>query len=389
MTTKSIEKVGRNWYNGNKKERICIMQDNTKKKKRRVIILDYDTFMQLETPYAKALYVALRAHADKNGQCFPSIKTLANESGMGTVKANDTLGKLEKAGILIKEQRYLENGGQTSNLYTLCDKLVIESPKQKPKPQEPQESKKPNVVPDDVPEFNSLINADQRKEASQVDQADQSKTTQDTSNSDITNLRLHNNPFFDDSQAEKQTENAVAQTKYSMDELKNQYDYAAMVAEKPEKQASIDICMDIISTAVNSKKQTIRIQKEEISRKKVTDKLLKLTKDDILWVISKYEQQPTSIHYPKAYLLTLLYDAKNQRILDCQNQLAVAAAAAPQEQKPKSGEWKASGTRAFEFDGIDDSTRTKNDYMAKVLAQFSKPPEDQGQAADAGEEVAP
>lgn len=364
------------------------MQNNTKKKKRRVIILDYDTYMQLETPYAKALYVALRAHADENAQCFPSIKTLASESGMGTVKANEMLGKLEKAGILIKEQRYLENGGQTSNLYTIRDKLVINSESKKSKPQESQAPKKPNIVPDEVPEFNSLTSADQRKRVPEADQADQSGSTQDTqSTDDITYSQLHDNTDFGDSQAENRTEKVAMQTKRSTDELKKQYDYAAMISENLSKQENIDICMDIISTTVNSKKKNIRIQKEEIPKEKVTDRLLKLTKDDILWVIGKYEQQPTTIHYPKAYLLTLLYDAKNQRILDRQNQLAVAAAAAaPQEQKPKSGEWKASGTRAFEFDGIDDSTRTKNDYMAKVLAQFSKPPEDQ--AADVGEESA-
>lgn len=356
------------------------MQDNTKKKKRRVIILDYDTFMQLETPYAKALYVALRAHADQNGQCFPSIKTLANESGMGTVKANDTLGKLKKAGILIKEQRYLENGGQTSNLYTICDKLVIESPKQKSKPQEPQEAKKTNVIPDDVPEFNFLTNADQRKEASQVNQADQSNFTQDTSEIDISDLQLHDNTKDEASQAENRTEKVAVQTKHSTDELKKQYDYVAMIYENPSKQEYIDICMDIISTTINSKKKNIRIQKEEIPKEKVTDKLLKLTKDDILWAIGKYEQQPTTVHYPKAYLLTLLYDAKNQRILDLQNKKSVAAAAAaPPKAQQKA---VASGTQVFQnFTG-----RQNNNYMEKILEQYSLPPEDQ--AADAGEEAA-
>lgn len=337
------------------------MQDNTKKKKRRVIILDYDTFMQLETPYAKALYVALRAHADQNGQCFPSIKTLANESGMGTVKANDTLGKLEKAGILIKEQRYLENGGQTSNLYTICDRLVIESPKPKPKPkpQEPQESKKTNVVPDDVPEFNSLINADQRKEASQVNQADQSKYTQDTSKIDISNLQLHDNTEFGDSQAKK----VAAQTKYDTEEIKKKYDYTALIAGNPSKQESIDICMDIITTTVNSKKDTIRIQKEEIQREKVAEQLLKLTKEDILWAIKRFEQQPNQIHSPKAYLLTLLYDAHNQRILACQNRQAVAAAAAAPPQQTKPSQAVARGTQAFQ----NFTERKDNNYTGKIM----------------------
>ena len=233
-------------------------------------------------------------------------------------------------------------------------------------------------MPDDVPEFNSLINAEQRKEASKVNQADQSKSTQDTSKIDISNLQLHDNTEFGDSQAKK----VAAQTKYDTEEIKKKYDYAAMIAEKPEKQTSIDICIDIIATTINSKKQTIRIQKEEIPNAKVVDRLLKLTKEDILWVISKYEQQPNQIHSPKAYLLTLLYDAKNQRILDLQNQKSVAAAAAaPPKAQTKA---VASGTQAFQ----NFTERKNNKYMEKILGQYSLHPEDQAQEADVGEESA-
>ena len=51
-----------------------------------------------------------------------------------------------------------------------------------------------------------------------------------------------------------------------------------MVAENPSKQEYIDICMDILATTINSKKKTIRIQKEDIPKEKVVDKLLKLAK---------------------------------------------------------------------------------------------------------------
>lgn len=354
---------------------------NEKKKKRPFTIIYNDTFLKLSTVYEKAMYMALKMHVNAKGQCFPSVGTLAEECGMGIVKASAVLKELEKKGIIKKENQYLQNGGKTSNLYTICDKLVIESPKQKSKPQEPQESKKTNVIPDDVPEFNFLTNSDQRKEASQVNQADQSNFTQDTSEIDISDLQLHDNTKDEASQAENRTEKVAVQTKHSTDELKKQYDYVAMIYENPSKQEYIDICMDIISTTINSKKKNIRIQKEEIPKEKVTDKLLKLTKDDILWAIGKYEQQPTTVHYPKAYLLTLLYDAHNQRVLDLQNQKSVAAAAAaPQPQTPKA---VAKGTETFR----NFTERKNNNYMEKILGQYSLPPEDQ--AADAGEESAP
>lgn len=340
---------------------------SNKKNTRPFTLVYNDIFLSLSTAYEKAMYHALKMHTDSKGQCFPSVKTLAEESGMGLGKANATLKDLEKKGVIKIEHQYLENGGKTSNLYTICDKLVIESPKQKSKPQEPQESKKTNVIPDDVPEFNFLTNADQRKEASQVNQADQSNFTQDTSEIDISDLQLHDNTKDEASQAENRTEKVAVQTKHSTDELKKQYDYVAMIYENPSKQEYIDICMDIISTTINSKKKNIRIQKEEIPKEKVTDKLLKLTKDDILWAIGKFAQQSNTIHSPQAYLLTLLYDAHNQRILDLKNQKSVAAAAAaPPKAQQKA---VASGTQVFQnFTG-----RQNNNYMDKVMGQYNNP----------------
>lgn len=345
---------------------------SNKKNTRPFTLVYNDIFLSLSTAYEKAMYHVLKMHTDSKGQCFPSVKTLAEESGMGLGKANATLKDLEKKGVIKIEHQYLENGGKTSNLYTICDPFITSEESKKPK-----EKPKLKVQQDDVPEFEALT-AKQKKEVSAADQADQSKkSTGDTSN-DITTLRLHNNTLLGDSQGE----NRVVQTKYSMDELKKQYDYAAMVAEKPEKQASIDICIDIITTTVNSKKDTIRIQKEEIQREKVVGRFLKLTKEDIFWVIKRFEQQPNQIHSPKAYLLTLLYDAKNQRILDCQNRQAVAAAAAaPPQTQPLRG--VAKGTEQFR----NFTERKNNNYMAKILGQYSLPPEDQ--AADAGEESAP
>ena len=347
---------------------------NEKKKKRPFTIIYNDTFLKLSTVYEKAMYMALKMHVNAKGQCFPSVGTLAEECGMGIVKASAVLKELEKKGIIKKEHQYLENGGKTSNLYTVCDELDEQKEVKKKADEKP--AKKPSWAPDLLPEWNSLVNGDQKKEASRADQADQSESTPDTSNKNITNSHLHNNTESFDSQDEKK----AVQTKYSEEFLKNQYEYQVMITEFPAKKGNIDICMDIILTTVNSKKQTIRIQKEDILKEKVTDRLLKLSKDDILWVIGKFEKQPNEIHYPKAYMITLLYDAKNQRLLDLQNKKSVAAAAAaPPKAQQKA---VASGTQVFQnFTG-----RQNNNYMEKILEQYSLPPEDQ--AADAGEEAA-
>lgn len=330
------------------------------------------TIHSLDTIYQKMMYVMLRQYINDKNQCFPSVKTLAEECSMSVAKATEVLKELEEKKIITKTSRYLESGGQTSNIYTIHDHVKVKPKQTKPKP-----------INDSVPEFEALT-AKQKKEVSAADQADQSKkSTGDTSN-DITTLRLHNNTLLGDSQDESQIENIAVQTQYREEFLKNQYEYQVMIAEFPAKKENIDICINIISTTVNSKKKNIRIQKEEISKEKVTDRLLKLTKDDILWVIDKFAQQPNTIHSPQAYLRTLLYDAKNQRILDRQNRQAVAAAAAaPPQKQPSRG--VAKGTEQFR----NFTERKNNKYMEKILEQYSLHPGDQAQEADVGEESAP
>lgn len=307
----------------------------------------WETLNKLNGPYELAVYLYLKKHADNiTGTCFPSIATLEKETQISEKKIRLILKDLKDKKLITIQNRVLENGGKTSNVYKLLEFDEIQANPSQPEEQNNKESSK------------------NRKRVSGKDNADQSESKQDTqSKNDITNLQEHDNTKNEASQGENQTEKVAAQTKYSMDELKKQYDYATMIAEKPEKQANIDICMDIITTTVNSKKKNIRIQKEEVPKEKVTDRLLKLAKDDILWAIGKFEQQPNQISYPKAYLLTLLYDAHNQRILDLQNRQAVAAAAAAPPQQTKPSQAVARGTQAFQ----NFTERKNNNYTSKIM----------------------
>lgn len=294
----------------------------------------WETLNKLNGPYELAVYLYLKKHADNStGTCFPSIATLEKETQISEKKIRLILKDLKDKKLITIQNRILENGGKTSNVYKLLEF-------------------------DEKEEQNNKGSSQNRKRVSGKDNADQSESKQDTqSKNDITNLQEHDNTKDEASQAEK----VAVQTKHSTDELKKQYDYVAMISENPSKQEYIDICIDIISTTVNSKKQTIRIQKEDIPKEKVTDRLLELTKDDILWVIGKFAQQSNTIHSPQAYLLTLLYDAHNQRILACQNRQAVAAAAPPQQTKPSQA--VARGTQAFQ----NFTERKNNNYTSKIM----------------------
>ena len=73
-----------------------------------------------ELPHrARAVYMYLKDRADKDGTCWPSIRTISRELGLSRATVCRALDDLCKAGLISREQRWRENGGKTSNLYKL------------------------------------------------------------------------------------------------------------------------------------------------------------------------------------------------------------------------------------------------------------------------------
>ena len=57
--------------------------------------------------------------ADGELTCFPGIKTIARECNMSTRTVQRALGDLEEVGLVRKESRFHDQGGQRSNMYYL------------------------------------------------------------------------------------------------------------------------------------------------------------------------------------------------------------------------------------------------------------------------------
>ena len=68
---------------------------------------------------ARAVYMYLKDHADKQGRCWPGIKTIAAELDMSRSTVKRALDDLCKEGLISKEPRWRENGSYTSNLYKI------------------------------------------------------------------------------------------------------------------------------------------------------------------------------------------------------------------------------------------------------------------------------
>lgn len=68
---------------------------------------------------AVAVYLVLNEYADKNGYCFPSLKTIAQGTGLSKSTVKRAIQDLTAAGFIQREQRYRENGALSSCMYHL------------------------------------------------------------------------------------------------------------------------------------------------------------------------------------------------------------------------------------------------------------------------------
>lgn len=73
-----------------------------------------------ELPHrAKAVYMYLRDRANAAGKCWPSVKRIAADLKLSRRTTQRALSDLERAGLIHRDERYRDNGSQTSNLYTV------------------------------------------------------------------------------------------------------------------------------------------------------------------------------------------------------------------------------------------------------------------------------
>lgn len=71
---------------------------------------------------AVSVYIYLADRANKNGECWPAIPTIAKELKLSQTTVRRALDDLRKEGFLETEQRYRRNGGNSSLLFKIHNK---------------------------------------------------------------------------------------------------------------------------------------------------------------------------------------------------------------------------------------------------------------------------
>lgn len=68
---------------------------------------------------AVVVYTYLHDRANKNGECFPSVNTIAGDIKLSPATVRRAVKDLRKASLLTTAQRYREKGGKSSLLFRL------------------------------------------------------------------------------------------------------------------------------------------------------------------------------------------------------------------------------------------------------------------------------
>ena len=75
---------------------------------------------KMDLPHrAIAVYIYLADRANKDGVCWPAIPTIARDLNLSESTTRRALHDLRKAGLVNTEQRFRENGGNSSLLYSV------------------------------------------------------------------------------------------------------------------------------------------------------------------------------------------------------------------------------------------------------------------------------
>lgn len=80
----------------------------------------YESVYAEELPHrAVTVFIYLKDRAGKDGTCYPAIGTIAKDLKLSRRTVQRAIVDLEQTGHLIKKQRWRENGGRSSLLFTI------------------------------------------------------------------------------------------------------------------------------------------------------------------------------------------------------------------------------------------------------------------------------
>ena len=242
------------------------------------------------------------------GKVYPTLETLSKQAGMTKKTVADIIKKLEKKGIIEVKQQGLNR----PNIYSIRDFSGIWKSKTD------DEVKAAIDTYEEEYEDSLMIERLRNKgyrvvKEKEPDNTEPTKVTVEPSTKN--NHNHYNNNTVNSSESQELE-------RYSEDDVKALYDYDIMIQDKPLMKNDIDTILFYVKEVLNCTKPTIRVCGENKPTMVVISQFMKLTYSEILYVVDKFKEQTDRVNNQEAYILTLLYKAKEQMNLDITNQVS-------------------------------------------------------------------
>lgn len=189
-----------------------------------------------------------------------SINKLSQKLGMSKATVCKYIRLLEQKGVLVKKNRVSEDNGYLANIYEILNYTSV---------------------------WDCITLDELKKETDRIKREIQHDNATDL----------------------QQSQELV---RFTLQDIKQLFDYDIMIHDCPDEKQNIDFVMDILHTAMNTTKETIKIAGTNKTTMAVTRKLMKLNNESILYAIRKYKEQAERIENANTYMLTMLYNVPEQ-----------------------------------------------------------------------------
>lgn len=276
-----------------------------------------NTFLTTEE---QMIFIVLKSYIDfryDSGEAYPSIETICRRSKMSNKRVIKNINSLIKKNIVTKVHRGLTK----TNLYKLSDyaKMWICDNADDTETAADNKIAEPLTAEEHIAALERMGYKVEIKEEKLVS-APNKKT--------ITSKKNYN-PDIKDNIKESKSQDVE---RYTIEQIHQLFDYDIMIQDYPDRQLDIDSVMNILHTTMNASK-TIRVARQNMPCNVVIGKLLKLTKDTIMYAIDQFSEQTGLIKNPIAYILTILYQAAEQYQMHTKNQVSHNSEKAEHNQK--------------------------------------------------------
>lgn len=240
-----------------------------------------------------------------DGVVYPGLDILADQCGMTQKTVKRVLSSLEEKGLITVKRR----GAMKPNEYTLRDYPSIWKAGTEQELKQELKQQRLKVAESIADEYGfCLVEAKESESPTPTTAKDPDPIGKSIS-------------AADNKTSSERCQESVSE-RYTMEQIHQIYDYDTMVFDYPAMRQDVDTIMSVLYDALNTRKPAIRIDGEDKPAMIVVSKLMKLDKDSIMYAIRKYKDQTDRIRNVTAYILTMLYHAPEQYLLDVQNQFS-------------------------------------------------------------------